>query len=970
MAEALNRRATEAYRLGKLVEARDLYRKASKSDQEDAKYPSNLSAVLFELGQYGDCAEAIKRAWGRLAKANLLTPESPMALKLATRFAKTVYHDASLAKELDLATDIARYVDQHPSERDPKVVDMRDWWKAARSGPCIPPGDAEFRRALSVPIFKSTEDPTLEYYPFGHNVVQSLRDPINGDEETQMTVEFMGESEKKKFSCLIGGVGDGRHAFATIVDFGSSKCSKRLHLTLFDVHPSSAAKLVVIFQLLHDIRTSKDPEEKTELYATLTYLYSSIVMPPYCSARLRAAAAKLVTTLQSPSSSGHRLLFGYLSIPESTVPKILDSLEYWSGEIQASTNTFLKRCPRKIYKWDEPASDEPRNPRTSGDVYTNNHFEQELYSKAGVLLPPPSLLERHPAINKAVQQKKLSSSLVGDARREVHGTWKPNATLFDSRLFLHSPDDIKRIRSVDNGCPQVEDDHAHSIGTFHTFVDRFSFRDPVLRLGRERTVPKTACSVMGRFFELVLEAFTTHEGKITVELVVDDVFSGLQRLYHDPGRPRHYPTKFSRMWLSNVPDYTGGALTNAIFLVPYLIESPTSLMAWNCLLNTTVWMGGSIADAEYHYTLVQDSKHPSFLGFQLVHPEEPEAADTSAIPTGRPLLQNLPSKADVHLWLSDILLNIVKSSRSLRGLRRIDQPHNFGTFVHLLIYLHSHIGIPAHWITDFLSIMIHNKLDTIAMYHRGELPIPPSHDQERLDTPRRVNLLPWLEDLRLVISDLNPLIHFPLPIDAPSDYILPENNIITLHAHFKPQRHLEGDYLKAGNPYVPTVGMAFHKFVPALEGDPDFGVECLLLHDGIVELLEGPVEAMPKEIGGFHISMTMLSVDLLQKNTASWRMRKDLYEKMVKEGWKVVLFRTESGLTLTEAVGARDWSEAPVVPPGPAAERAVTPIPEQSVTTVREQGVTPVPSFSLLTVIGTLLLGIGVAHLVHVNKSS
>jgi hypothetical protein len=45
------------------------------------------------------------------------------------------------------------------------------------------------------------------------------------------------------------------------------------------------AKLALIFQILEDIRMERDSKRKLEIYATLTYLYTSMVMPSYCEAR-------------------------------------------------------------------------------------------------------------------------------------------------------------------------------------------------------------------------------------------------------------------------------------------------------------------------------------------------------------------------------------------------------------------------------------------------------------------------------------------------------------------------------------------------------------------------------------------------------------------------------------------------------------------------------------------------------------
>jgi hypothetical protein len=119
---------------------------------------------------------------------------------------------------------------------------------------------------------------------------------------TEMTNDSLNDSERKKLSFVVGGVGDGviqishslwhnltiyagRHGFATLIDFGQSLCSKRFHLTLIDIHPSSIARILLILQLLQNIRSTKDANEKMELYATVTFIYVALVMPPYCETR-------------------------------------------------------------------------------------------------------------------------------------------------------------------------------------------------------------------------------------------------------------------------------------------------------------------------------------------------------------------------------------------------------------------------------------------------------------------------------------------------------------------------------------------------------------------------------------------------------------------------------------------------------------------------------------------------------------
>lgn len=66
---------------------------------------------------------------------------------------------------------------------------------------------------------------------------------------------------------------------------------QNLHITMVDVHPASLARVLVILSLLQQIvdldRQNRDEstEKEIELYATIFFIYTSMVMPDYCCQR-------------------------------------------------------------------------------------------------------------------------------------------------------------------------------------------------------------------------------------------------------------------------------------------------------------------------------------------------------------------------------------------------------------------------------------------------------------------------------------------------------------------------------------------------------------------------------------------------------------------------------------------------------------------------------------------------------------
>ena len=75
---------------------------------------------------------------------------------------------------------------------------------------------------------------------------------------------------------------------ATMADRGGTlaPCDKlKAHCTLIDVHPASLARVLVVLSLLGQIletRRNGDTTRGIELFATLFYVYTAMVMPTYC----------------------------------------------------------------------------------------------------------------------------------------------------------------------------------------------------------------------------------------------------------------------------------------------------------------------------------------------------------------------------------------------------------------------------------------------------------------------------------------------------------------------------------------------------------------------------------------------------------------------------------------------------------------------------------------------------------------
>lgn len=260
-----------------------------------------------------------------------------------------------------------------------------------------------------------------------------------------------------------------RHVFGTLIHLahmstrGNKNANFKVHLTLMDIHPAPLARILVIFSLLDQIRLSKDSSKRVELHAALFYLYTSVLMPDYCHqmlvsfvllfalppsayillSRVMQAAKSLVLELPRGTHS----ICQFLYVSPKSLPVVLDLLRYWSTPIPKSAKKFLelKSGLGSLGAYgslgalaDLFGSLSSQNKQLTGsssssssDAYANPDAESSLFNKIHVVLPPRTLLVRHPALGKLVRTYQNAPETTYSAvEREIQETWDPNPTFF------------------------------------------------------------------------------------------------------------------------------------------------------------------------------------------------------------------------------------------------------------------------------------------------------------------------------------------------------------------------------------------------------------------------------------------------------------------------------------------------------------------------------------------------------------
>ncbi|KAH6899382.1 hypothetical protein BKA70DRAFT_1314259 [Coprinopsis sp. MPI-PUGE-AT-0042] len=871
MAEALNQGGNDAYKGGNLSRAQAMYKQAVMQDEKEPKYASNLSAVLYEMGLYSECVDAIQRAWERMERASgAASPDNAFAIKLATRCTKAVYMGG--LKTDELGDSLLRFIREQCGSQS----EIQQVWARSRQGqPLLKTPERTSRVML-----RTSYCVLIPGFQSGHDLPSSLFSP--GDDDDWFTIKDVDASERARLAFLFAGVSDGRNVFATFLHATRQPITRHLHLTLLDIHPSVIAKLLVMLELMKQAQGAKG-NEQSEIFMSLVSLYRSMLMPKYCAKRLKTTikslSEKLDAQSQALSSENPVKLAQWLSLSRESIPAVSRSLQYWCELDGKSSEEFVRLNPmvdapsspcftskesaadvnsamlRMMMDRMTMARDDGPFKRSAKDPFDDPEFEKKIYKRLRILLPPKELLDRHPMIKQLILDPQVTEKALRLAKEEVLAEWVPNLMLFDQ-------DELRRndISGSIKGYPEYPGHPYDNIESFYNLA---------------RDIAPSA--EIGRSIYMILRSLHAMKNNFTIECVVENLFGGLPRLFVSQDRPSGYPKKYTRMFLSNIPDYTGGTLTAPIFLISHLHPSRANLIVWNDYLNSPAFQSWD----EMNYTEL-----PKFLGYKILNPKgSPHTQIAVRSCPRQPGAELGVSKSRLYDWLSDILIAILGPCETQRPYR-VDQPNNLGVFVHLLVHLHNHVGVPSHWLSDYVAFLINDSLFTTSVAHAGPLPLPPSHSRNRKSKATRLNFDPWRMDLQMMISDLAPLISFPLPVDAPADFVLPLDDVVMLQGIVKPTYQ---DYASGmRSVYNMVAALAFFKFAKT--------------NQKIDNILKGQ---------GFQIVLSPMRVSLLEGFDVEWKMAKSWYATMRKENWEMVVFRTDFGDIATTPLRASDWKEVP-----------------------------------------------------------
>ncbi|KAK0230370.1 hypothetical protein IW262DRAFT_397327 [Armillaria fumosa] len=902
------------------AQAAKLYKQAEEIESDDPVYPSNLSAALYEMGDYAGSYQAILRSAKLLSKS----PNLPLAAKVSLRLPKALiyglrnntlslkdyYDEEQLIERLKPAAGVSEgYWEEWERTIDEYGTVMRHASRAR----------ANF---VSLTMARKAARSDLEYFTVGHDDVMSIITDW-GLENKRHPFDLLKVSVERlsRLSFIWGGGGDGRHILGSIIGLSQTfleltskkREASKFHFTLLDIHPTTIARNLCLFLMINELimmplRKHTDGAEEAEIKATIFYVWMGVVLPPYCNVRFLNVVKSLLKDLQT---SSYRLPH-WLHVTKDSIPGIVASLRYWDAQLSHRTVQEMLRQHRQFEnapvnfsdsklqdikaEIDNMTDDEvinfgqvqmqippPSEKKARQEWLTGMRImmfrllasgndkgrrssqfskEEAWYRITQCFIPPKVLRARHKSFDElwAGITQSATQVLKKQARKHIEGTWKPNPSLFDG------------VQEVKFDYPSVE---------FNAFemVERISQFNSRMGLLKKRKVDEDcpAYSVSEIFFDAVVDGLLALKDHIKIELLQGDISQELMKMAHGiDNRPPGFPRTFTRMWLSNVPDYTHGPMNMALFAMPNLEPEPDASVAANCLLNPSLWKDSG-DNLIHNYSLLNGKDFARFFGCRIVASGPWDAIEFSAKPLPRPL-STLATREELIVWLTRVFITTILPPEPPNPrkelLCRVRYPNNPTAFLGLLMRLPA-IGYPSHWISEYLNTLLADNLITDLVPYRGRFPIPLS-EPARCAPCRRVNLSPWLAEFETIIALSYEALPFPVSLCLRRDDISTYEAPLSIK-DFGPLTLLE----KFGN-YDPVFSLVFYK-----RSTLAASMVQRMNQDTLVNVFE-----KSRGKGDVYV-LSVLDQFGITKGSVRWKMGKETVAKMKEESWAFVAYRLD-----------------------------------------------------------------------------
>ena len=389
-----------------------------------------------------------------------------------------------------------------------------------------------------------------------------------------------------------GGIGDARQLFQTIrmiwaiesesinkgrvLDRWAEMKKCNYHFTVNDINGCALARHLLVLLLLEEIAdavgtTAPDQVKKPPVaLVTLFFLYAGYAMSAPNYEYLQQTTSRALHVL-----AGDTTLPGFLFVYEYGRESIITALQQWQ---KATADAFpahnlVSQVKATIQRWKEKG----QKTEVAGMASGGCHEELQYWIVSGLFLPPDDEIPR--TLRKLLKMLIRGQSAM-NLKHYIEQNWKPNVTLADMTNLNEIKQDVFAV---------------------HNPFRLASMPYACTKIGKDPETPQNLYDYLAPFFIHTAQALRGLAGRLHVEMMTGDVTVALGRITKQDvkDRPKHFPQRYGRIHLSNIPDYVGGSLFTYIHVLPLLKDKPSAFALANNCRNEAAFPSVEVFNSKY-----------------------------------------------------------------------------------------------------------------------------------------------------------------------------------------------------------------------------------------------------------------------------------------------------------------------------------------------------------------------------------
>lgn len=465
------------------------------------------------------------------------------------------------------------------------------------------------------------------------------------DETSQLKLDQLNKEELSSLRFFMGGFGDARHLFASLLDLHKKKThlpeetQSHLFITfvLNDIKPHPTAKLLIVISALKKLESFESNEIEVEpdaakAAAVLVYLFAGNVMPSYIY-------EELINIIQDLIETGLKNLYWtkFLKITESDWVQIKSVLEQWSKPCPFSTQQMMNSWKEEnnVFKQMilQPETEDGSCVDKLKDEYKKNMISQleelsdeqlnEYLNKRPETKNLSSVKKRellmkiidNMSVMDIMKTNEKAKSAEGKFAKNHYYMLPPKIILSEEEktILFADKDQEKSYKKMDNfvkkswkpNCTMIDYDWLHVLKQITN-----PEKSLVLELGIKWDPEELLDGLLGAisrteknhskqelfknyalYFHALAKSFKslTEKNCFRLESYVDDVHQLLFKLKLQATKQNQLLSfKFDRIYLSNIPDYAS-LLYAFLGSMPLLKFNQTAFMTCNVMMNCSIW---------------------------------------------------------------------------------------------------------------------------------------------------------------------------------------------------------------------------------------------------------------------------------------------------------------------------------------------------------------------------------------------